>query len=570
MKMNKKIVALLLTIVFVAMAFIGCGKTKPSSGDTSDNKGSSTSESTAEVTQEIKTFTAFMAVPGTELPADNRIMNKIAEKIGAKADVTWLTGQTAAERIGVMVAGSDYPDFVCGSEGTKTLIEAGAYIPLDEYFDDYPNIKNFLSESEWNRVRSEDGHIYIIPQFGIIQGEDTSTKHADEAFWIQKRVLEWANYPTIKTLDQYFDLINRYLEANPTTDEQNNIGFEILCDDWRYFCLENPPQFLAGYPNDGCAIVDPATKKVSVYDTIPEAKEYFGKLNEQYHKGTIDPETFTLSYDQYIAKISSGRVLGMVDQYWNFQNAEESLVSQGLDDRTYVPLGIVLDENTVDQYFNPSTLDVSNGIGITINCKDIEGALQFMNDLLDPEVLAMRFWGEEGVDYEVDENGFFFRTEEQRKNAQDVDYANKNFCDYSYFPHFEGMQADGINTMLPADQPSEFYETLTEIDKKILDAYGFERWTDFLTPVKENSPWFPLWSATNQWTADTPYGIAKQKMADIKHEYLPKVIMSPAGKFEDNWNEYMTIYESEIDYKAYEEQLEKEVADRIATAEGTN
>lgn len=568
--MNKKIVALLLTIVFVAMAFIGCGKTKPSSGDTSDNKGSSTSESTAEVTQEIKTFTAFMAVPGTELPADNRIMNKIAEKIGAKADVTWLTGQTAAERIGVMVAGSDYPDFVCGSEGTKTLIEAGAYIPLDEYFDDYPNIKNFLSESEWNRVRSEDGHIYIIPQFGIIQGEDTSTKHADEAFWIQKRVLEWANYPTIKTLDQYFDLINRYLEANPTTDEQNNIGFEILCDDWRYFCLENPPQFLAGYPNDGCAIVDPATKKVSVYDTIPEAKEYFGKLNEQYHKGTIDPETFTLSYDQYIAKISSGRVLGMVDQYWNFQNAEESLVSQGLDDRTYVPLGIVLDENTVDQYFNPSTLDVSNGIGITINCKDIEGALQFMNDLLDPEVLAMRFWGEEGVDYEVDENGFFFRTEEQRKNAQDVDYANKNFCDYSYFPHFEGMQADGINTMLPADQPSEFYETLTEIDKKILDAYGFERWTDFLTPVKENSPWFPLWSATNQWTADTPYGIAKQKMADIKHEYLPKVIMSPAGKFEDNWNEYMTIYESEIDYKAYEEQLEKEVADRIATAEGTN
>ena len=37
-----------------------------------------------------------------------------------------------------------------------------------------------------------------------------------QAFWIQARVLKWANYPEIKTLDQYFDLIEKYNEANPT------------------------------------------------------------------------------------------------------------------------------------------------------------------------------------------------------------------------------------------------------------------------------------------------------------------------------------------------------------------
>ena len=34
-------------------------------------------------------------------------------------------------------------------------------------------------------------------------------------------------------------------------DGTTNIPYTILCDDWRYFCLENAPQFLDGYPNDG-------------------------------------------------------------------------------------------------------------------------------------------------------------------------------------------------------------------------------------------------------------------------------------------------------------------------------
>ena len=73
-------------------------------------------------------------------------------------------------------------------------------------------------------------------------------------------------------------LIERYKEANPTINGNPTIGFEILTHDWRYFCLENPPQFIAGYPNDGSAIVDPETLEAKNYNTIPEAKEYYKKL----------------------------------------------------------------------------------------------------------------------------------------------------------------------------------------------------------------------------------------------------------------------------------------------------
>ena len=49
----------------------------------------------------------------------------------------------------------------------------------------------------------------------------------------------------------------------------------------------------------------------SVSYTHLTAVKYFKKLNEEYQKGIVDPESFTQTYDEYISKLSTGRVLGM-------------------------------------------------------------------------------------------------------------------------------------------------------------------------------------------------------------------------------------------------------------------
>ncbi|MBQ8639923.1 MAG: extracellular solute-binding protein [Lachnospiraceae bacterium] len=517
--------------------------------------------------QEVKEFTAFHAVPGTEINDDNVCQDAIAALIGAKCKDTWLTGQTAEEAVGMIIASEEYPDFMTASTGHSMMMDAGAYIAIDEYWDNYPNIKNYLSESEWNKVRAEDGHIYIIPQFGIINGHDTSTVHNDEAFWIQTRVLKWAGYPDIVTLEDYFNVIEEYIEANPTMEDGTpNIGYTILCEDWRYFCLENAPFFLDGYPNDGCVIIDPETLEVIDYNTTETAKEYFAKLNEEFHKGIVDPESFTQTYDQYIAKLSTGRVLGMCDQHWDFQTGEEAIKQQGLDDCTYVPLGLVIEEGIEEHYHSASALDVSNGLGITIGCDDVEGALQFVNDLLSQEVQTLRFWGIEGVDYEVDENGLFYRTEEQRANATSTEYKVANRCDYSYFPQYEGMNLDGINAWSPDYQPTEFYESLSEDVKECLAAYGAETYVEMLNPSEENQPWFPMWSFSNNMTTETPGGMAWTNMAEVKHEYLPKVCM--AEDFEAAWEEYLGVYNDRCDIEAFLGEIEEELHRRIAVASG--
>ncbi|HHT57705.1 extracellular solute-binding protein [Herbinix luporum] len=569
MKKFKTFLALILVVTVFAALFVGCGKKQQKSTD-KGKVSDETNDQKDNGKKEEKVFTAFHAVPGTEVPDDNRMLRKIAEKIGAWAKVTWLTGQTADERIGIMIAGGEYPDLITGSTGTPSLIEANALIAIDEYWDNYPNIKNYLSEADWNKVRHSDGHIYLIPQFGIIKGKEMATEHWDEAFWIQKKVLIWANFPQIKTIDQYFDLIEDYMKEHPTTaDGQETVGFTMSTEDWRYFGIENPPLFLTGYPNDGACIIDPETITAIDYNTIPEAYQYYKKMNEAYNRKLVHPETYTMSYDQYISLLSTGRVLGTLDQFWNFNTAVEALEAQGKFEDTYVPLPITIDGERVDRWHSPAALDVSNGLSITKSCKDIEGALQFINDLLDDEIAKMIYWGEEGVDYMVDENGVFYRTEEQRSNIRNTDWVTQNMVSsaYAYFPHYEGLFDDGINAIDPNQQPGEYYDSLEPVEKELLDGYGYKTFLEFLSPSLPNEPWYPMWSYTNTWTTDTDYGKARAKITELKHEYLPRAMMASPEEFEDIWEEYMEVYRTEVDIDAYLDELTAEARRRAELAE---
>lgn len=538
---KKAIVNLMLTVAASALFITGCGG--DGGGDKKTGGGGSSSEKGS-----VKEFTAFFAVPGSEINDDNEVQKIIAEKTGVKVKETWLTGQTAEEAIGTIIAGGEYPDFIEGASGQQQLYDAGALVALDDYLDKYPNIKEFFTEQEWDSLRQDDGHIYWIPQFSNIYGEEKVCEHNDEAFWIQTRVLKWAGYPEITTMDEYFDLIERYNKENPTMEDgTKNIPYTILCDDWRYFCLENAPQFLDGYPNDGSCIVDPDTLKVIDYNTTDTAVRYFKKLNEEYHKGIVDTESFTQTYDEYISKLSTGRVLGMIDQWWDFAfTAGDAIKSAGLDKQgcNYVPLPITIDKGIKNQWHNSGgVVNTGTGLAVTVSCDDVEGALQFVNDLLGQEIHDLRFWGVKDVDYKVDDKGEFSRTPEMRTKVSETAYKASHLCTYSYFPQWNGTSRDGINAMTPAGQATEFYDGLgsgKEDVKECFKAYNAETYVDMIGTSEAPGAWYPMWSYSNNLTTDTDGGMAWTKIGEIKHEYLPKVVM--AKDFDKAWDDYMAAY----------------------------
>ncbi len=525
---------------------------------------------------EIVDFTMFIAMPGSELSADNDIQEIIAKKTGVRVKESWLANWTVEAAVNMMINEDKYPDFIDAGDYSDDLYREGVLVAWDPYLEKYPNLKNMYSDAEWDQFRMSDGKIYWANVFNNTYGESKETTHNDEAFWIQVRVLEWAGYPEIKTIDEYFDLLEKYYDANKTFKDKkgntvNIIPYTILCEDWRYYCLENAPLFLDGNPNNGAVAVDPKTMKVVDYNVTPTAKAYFKKLNEEYAKGIVDKDFASQTYDEYIAKLSTGAVLGMVDQTWDFNyTVQPAFEKSGLVDLgcEYVPLGITAPGVTENRYHTyEDTLNNSSGCAVTKSCKNPDKAFEFMNNLLSQEIHDLRFWGVEGVDYLVDENGLYYKTPQMRKNFSEASYNASHLCAYSFMPQWLGTSRDGKNAMQCQQQPSEYLATLSDPLAKCFRAYGAGGYADMLGSVKEDTakkyPWYPLWSFSNAMNGSTAGGKALSKMTETKHEWLPKVIMS--SNFDNEWNSYISAY-NQCRPEDFLNEMQAEVDRRISGA----
>ena len=532
---TKKIVSLVLASMLVVSSFTACTGGKGGNG--------------------IVDMTMFAAMAGKEKDEGNEIKELIAQKTGVRVKESWLTGQNAGEAIGSIIASGKLPDFIDGGDGSIQLYQNKLLVAWDPYLEKYPNLKEMYTAEEWDKFRQDDGKIYWANVFGNHYKDDTTTGHNGEAFWIQARVLEAYGYPKIETLDQYFEILEKYAKEHPELPNGTKvIPYTCLCEDWKYYCLENAPMFLDGYPNDGCVIVnidEGADKpKVVDYNTTDTAKAYFKKLNEEYTKGNIDPDFAVQTYDEYISKLSTGAVLGLC----------------GCD---YVPLGLTAKAGMENQWHSyGDELNNASGCAVTTACKDPELAFKFLNSLLDQEIHDLRFWGVKDVDYKVDDKGCYYRTEEMRENWKSDSYKAKHSCEYSYMPQWMGMSKDGKNYMQPAEQPAEFLAGLAAPLKKCFEAYGAGNYADMVGSkyvVTETAlPWYPLWSWSNGVSTDTKGGTAWKKMGEVKHKWLPAIVISK--DFEADWAAYMDAYNG-CNPQDFLTEAQAEVDARLKTAQ---
>lgn len=540
----------LLMLLAFSVVLAGCSSNKGSTG--SSGEGNS-----VDGTEPFE-ISVYIGEAGQQPTPDNKVYKKIKDELGASFKFEFLAGESN-QKLGVMIAGSDYPDMMTGN--TK-LVSAGAYIPLEDLIEQHaPNLKKHYAKY-WNMMKDpNDGHIYILPNYGAYNGEVTSSWYSGPAFWIQKAVLAEFGYPKVKTLDEYFDLIEKYKEKYPTIDGSPTIGFEILNNDWRTWGLLNPPQHLIGHPNDGGVVVNDG--KAEIFADKDYAKRYYQKLNEINAKGLLDKEAFTQNYDQYMAKISSGTVLGMFDQHWSFQAAEDSLTTQKKLERTYVGLPVVFDESTRDHYRDRPALNVNNGFGISVNAKNPERIIKLLDRLMEEDWQKTLSWGFEGEDYIVNEEGRFMKTQEQRDKFTDATWklANKADSLYRFAPKMEGYFSDG-NATDGSAQPEEYRASLKPYDVEFLDKYGYDSYVDFFSAPPENPVYYPAWSV--DLVEGSEAKVANTKMTDLSTKFLPRVILGSAADFDKTWNEYVSEM-GKINVKAYEDRINEVLQWRIET-----
>jgi len=567
--------AKIATMLMLALALVvtGCS----SNGDNGkNNNGTGNSTGTAKPSENAGdsgdkvldkvTFTYFNgAGAAKDINTNETTIGKILEdQTGVNFKIENLVGDLNT-KIGTMNASRKYPDVLIPDAAIDDVLGAGGFIDLTDLIEEHgPNIKAAFG-NDLERIKSEDGKIYFLPMSAQVGEFKPDPNIGQGAFWIQRRVLKEAGYPKIKTIDEYFGLIRDYVKKHP---EENLTGFISLTHDWRFFATSNPPMHLAGYPNDGEVIVDMNTYEAKVYSGNEDTKRYLKLLNELNAEGLYDKASFIDNFDQYLAKLSSGKVLGMFDYGWQIANAQNVLndaakADPAQDDFVYYPLPITFDGQK-DQYLDPPGFVKNRGIGITISAKNPERIVQYFDNLLKEENQILRAWGIEGETYEIDENGRYYRTAEQIAKIDESFRETFGFKYYDWnWPIYSASSTfSNGNAVSPASQPEVFQMNLTEKDKDILNKYGVQTYAEMFA-APDDRPWFPAWGIPKE--QGSPEQIYETKKGDLTKKYFPKLVLEDPSKFEANWAEF-TAELSKLDTAGYEKFVTAEVKKAVEEA----
>lgn len=551
----KKVMLAVAAMAVLALSLVGCGEGKKSKA------------------MNISVFT----IQAREQPtADNPTYKWIEENFGVTFSWDILVGDKD-QRIGLLIADGNLPDLV--EVDSEKFQGAGLLRDLKPLVEQYgPNLMKHYA-SAWKKMVYQDSekdangniikeHIYSLPNYGVVDGITSGTYYNQNGWWIQKAVLKEFGYPEVRTIDDYFDLIEKYYKKYPTIDGMPTIPFSILTYDWEAFNMWNPPNFLAGYPNDGNGHVEMIGGKPVYKDNFSDdnAKKWFQLANGYFKRGLIDPASFTDNKDQYFAKVTQGRVLGFFMQGWEFMDQyDNALYTAGKDERTYAPLPLVFDESIEPKYVDDDLPNLQRGYGISKKCSEEKAIkiIQFMDEMLKEENQKVLYWGFEGKDYLIDKDGSVtgtvggaYRTEEMRANWRDPNYKQMNLAMLwmEEAPKLEGTLPSGYTRDMN-DLPWEFAANSKPVDVELWKAYGVGSYKEFMRVNQKevrNAPWFPLWQCNPN--AENGGFEEEAKLAQIQYEdncarkYLPRCIMATnSAEFEKNWNEYVKAARPALD-----------------------
>ena len=512
---------------------------------------------------------------------NNKIYKKIEEEFGLKFEFEFLGGDLN-EKLNLMCADEDtLPDFFDGGNSAELLENQGVLIDLLPYISEEgtPNLyKHIYTDDRLKQLVNEDGELFIIPNYGINYNDQIQNFNNGPSFFIQKQVIAWNDYKVPTTLDEYFDLIEAFIAANPTNKDGTPYkGFAILTDDWRRFCMINPVQHLMGRPNDGEVVIDvndPGYHTETFIDK-PYSKPYYKKLNEEYHKGIISADTFTQKYEQYIADLATGTVLGMFDQTWDFGDATNSLIDSKMYENTYLAIPLLYTEKDLEgiamptetwvleeHYLNGTVMNKDRGAGISVNCKYPERLVKFMDAMLSDEWQTILNWGIEGEDYTVEDGRMLMTLEqfEQRSNNAWV-RANRAYNIWDSFPKKQGTMDNG-NAWEPGNQPEIYFGQMNEYDKAFLEACGKKTPAEFFNPPIELAPYGEAWQI-DKAPIDIDYN---QGFLATQDRMLPTVITCDEAEFDAKWDEFVTEIKPYCDiYSAF---MQEEVLKLVALVTG--
>ncbi len=500
------------------------------------------------------TFLMRVIAPGEDyvMSARGVIGAWLAKESGIDLQVVHSVGDEN-EAVALMIASGDLPDAVStrGSDASP-FIEAEYALELTDLINEHaPTLRRRLEENNtWRTLQwsQEDPGRYFLPRLDVTR----EVFDVNNWFFLQHDVVIELGYPEINTLEDYENAIKTYLERYPEIDGQPTIGMTMLTDQWRWIIsLTNPGMMASGLQSSGEFWVDPDTREVWYRIMRPEEKQYYAWLNRMWNDGVIDRDAFTQTLDQYRAKVSTGRVLGLTDMGWQFGPGEAALRNEGRLNRTYGAYPVTTNEGTM-----PSTNAGSRALQIatasmllTTENRDPEAFIRFLDFYVSDAAQIARNWGFEGEHYEVVDGRRQMFPEYRELILSDPEGAGEQYgfgiFGASLPAFFSGSRDETGANYYTVDSPADVRTNYHEVDLQVLDGYGVQTFGDFF-PQPEDYPLRP-WPSESQITSkfDEETRVLFNRVQDVVKRDVIQAIIAPEGQFEARWAELIENMEEE-------------------------
>lgn len=504
-------------------------------------------------TLEPITFTFYNA-DGAEDPWTDPVALAITEATGVTLD-TLYPSDVEEKTVELMIATGELPDLIFAKGDSDILIEQGALIDLSDLIDEYgPHIKALYGD-EYEKLQSsrENPAIYQLC-CGRVQDEALTSSGTAQLQWA---VLAFNDYRIPYTLDEYGDMIREYKARHLNIDGQTTIGITLSVTDWHWYTtLANPSGYIANGAIDNGQWIVSDDYKVQYKHMVGGQKEYYRWLNRMYDEKVLDQEFAIQTHEDYLEKIASGRVLGLLDADWDYTTAENTLKAAGRYERTYAGLPVTIDSSVKCASLAPQGLNTW-GIGITTACKDPVRAIQFLDWLCTEEAQILVNWGIEGVNYYYDEDGVRCRTAEEIERAEkNVSYQNETGVGlHSYpFPSYGNTVLDSTGNYFCILNPESVADSYNEQEQAALEAWDVERLTDIFPQADEfeKKEYTPLWSRI------LPEDLGRQlsRLDEIAREGLIDCVVCTPDKFDSKWDQLQQNLIAAGAYQAQEQMTE--------------
>ena len=328
----------------------------------------------------------------------------IRNELGIDLNLTMLPSNESDQDVRIQAAGAanELPDiFMVRRPVLSNLVKQGLVAQVDDCFAKMPNRTALIYDENAIAHATIDGHVYGFASPGAIAKNEGLLVRKD---WLDNLGLE---VPT--TLDEFLEVARAFTFDDPDGNGRN--------DTYGYGAFVETDATLKGYPGsrlwpimgaygvEGLWSFDSETAGLSIYK--PEFYDFMVTLKQMCDEGIIDPNWLSYKKDDFRAAWKQGR-FGMMYE----QNAAYAATANYAPFDANFPDGewIVIDppvgpegKSAVGVYTN-----VNGGVVAVSQRAADEGKLPYIAKLLEwmsGPGYYMIGWGEEGVNFILDENG---------------------------------------------------------------------------------------------------------------------------------------------------------------------